>query len=177
MGDDDTARYNVQMPKQLRSDAKRNTERGELSEAVRDLFRRKAYGAPAADESPTELQRKRQELKEARRQLDDYRHERDQLEAKVSSQETRVARLEEQVSELEKQRANTQEMYDVLETMLQNGERLPVTRIQNVTDVDEQTARDLQQTLREEHPDVPDAAFSLAAPGEPTDWKEVPHDP
>lgn len=178
MSDDETVRYNVQMPRELRQDAKRNADRGELAEEVRDLFRRKAYGNAAAGESPTELQRMRQKLKEARRQLDDYRHKRDQLEAKVSTQETRVARLEERVSELEKRRGEAQQAYDTLETMLHNGERLPVTRIQNVADVDEGTAHELQQTLRDENPDVPEVAFELAGRTENTDWtQEVDHTP
>jgi len=171
MSDDETVRYNVQMPRELRQDAKRNADRGELAEEVRDLFRRKAYGDVAAGESPTELQRARQKLKDARRQLEDYRHKRDQYKAKVSSQETRVARLEEQVSELEKNRSETQQAYDTLETMLHNGERLTVTRIKNVTDTDERTAHELQQQLRSENPDVPDAAFELADLREDSDWK------
>jgi hypothetical protein len=65
------------MPEELREDAKAKTERGELAEEVRDLFRQKAYGM-GAGESPTELERKKAELESVRNNIDNLRHRRRQ---------------------------------------------------------------------------------------------------
>jgi len=172
MTDDDTVRYNVQMPQDLRTDAKRNTERGELAEDVRDLFRRKAYGV-GASEQPTELEQKRQELQEARNQIDTLRLKRDQLDAKISSKETRAARLEESISELEQQADEESQTITVLERLLQNGERMFLGRIKGAADVDAETARRLQTQLQERNPDVPAEAFTAADKHTDADWQRA----
>jgi len=168
---EETVRFNVQMPEQLRDDAKRNTDRGELSNDVRNLFRRKAYGLDSTGE-PSELERVQAELKEARREVDDLRHRRAQIETKIEAKETRVSRLEERVDSLQEREAELESAVGVLENMLHDGDRMWPTRIKNAVEVDPETAQRLYQELRERNSDLPSAAFEEPGVHSPTSWKD-----
>lgn len=172
MTDDDEVRFNAIMPKQLREDAKRNTERGELSEAVREVFRRKAYGVDAAGK-PTELEQVKAELREVRRQVDEKRHQRAQLDTEIEALETRTARLEERVDSLQDERNELDSALTVLENMLHEGDRMWPVRIKNAVDVDIDTAKRLHQELQENNPELPNAAFEEPSISAPADWRDV----
>jgi len=164
-GGDDEVRFNVKMRQQLRDDAKRNTERGELSEDVRDLFRRKAYGV-AGDET-SELERKKAELRDVRGRKDELRQERRRINAELESQEDRETRLEEQIAQLEERDDKFSTVVETLETMLLDGARIFPERVDD--DLDAQRVID---ELKERNPDVPDSAFRLANPNEENDWRQ-----
>lgn len=169
---DEDVRFNVQMPKSLRDDAKANTDRGELSQEVRDLFRRKAYGM-GDSERPSELDEKKAELREVRNQIDDLRHKREKLNAKIQSKETRAVRLEERVSELEENKGEMEQTLTVLENMLTNGERMWPVRIKNAVDVDRGTAESLYEELKSRNSELPPEAFEEPGVHTPTDWRTV----
>jgi len=164
---DEEVRFNIKMRQQLRDDAKRNTEHGELSEDVRDLFRRKAYGV-AGSESTTELERKKAEIRDVRDRKDDLRRERRRIDAELESQEEREARLEEQIAHLEERDDKFSTVVDTLETMLLDGARIFPERVDD--DLDAQRVVD---ELQERNPDVPGHAFRLAKRHEANDWREV----
>jgi len=169
---DDEVRYNVKMPRRLREDAKRNTERGDLATEVRKVFRREAYGEGSIEES-TELDKAKSELQEVREHIDNLRRERGRIDNEIESQETRAARLEERISSLEQEQDEIEHHLEMLENMLQNGERVSLTRIKNATDMDDTAAMKIKQQLRDRNPEIPDKAFELASTHEPTDWREV----
>lgn len=165
--DEEEVRFNVKMPARLRDDAKRNTDRGELSEDVRDLFRRKAYGLPGTEEN-TELERTKAELQEVRDRIDDLRRDRRRIDAEIETQETRATRLEERVERLEEQSDKFSTVVDTLEEMLLDGARIFPERIDD--DVD---AERVINELQERHSEVPEAAFRLANRHESVDWRET----
>jgi chromosome segregation ATPase len=165
-GDDEDVRFNVQMPERLRDDAKRNTERGELSEDVRELFRRKAYGLPGTDDN-TELERTKAELQEVRDRIDDLRQERRRIDAEIETQESRATRLEERVERLEDETDAFSTVVETLEELLLDGTRIYPERIDDNVDAERVIAE-----LKERNPGVPDAAFRLAQPHEYVDWRE-----
>lgn len=160
-------RFNVKMRQQLRDDAKRNTERGELSEEVRDLFRRKAYGVDSTQET-TELERVEAELRDVRDRLDDLRKERRRIDAEIETQESRATRLEERISRLEDRSDKFETAVNTLESLLLDGARVFPERVD-----DELDARRVIAELKERNPDVPEHAYRLSQPHEPTDWREV----
>lgn len=166
-GKDDEVRFNVKMRRQLRDDAKRNTNRGELSEDVRDLFRRKAYGHGAESEN-TELERTRAELDEVRDRIDDLRRDRRRIDAEIESQETRATRLEERMERLEERTDKFSTVVDTLESILLDGGRIFPERVD-----DDLEAERVINELKERNPDVPEYAFELSGPHEPTDWRHV----
>lgn len=164
---DEEVRFNVKMRRQLRDDAKRNVERGELSEEVRDLFRRKAYGTGAAKEN-SEIERLRSELQEVRDRIDDLRRERRQIDAEIESQESRATRLEERISQLEEQTDEFDTVVETLETLLHDGARIFPERVDDQLDSER-----VINELKDRNPDVPECAFRLAEPHEPNDWRDV----
>jgi chromosome segregation ATPase len=170
---DDEVRYNVKMRRQLRRDAKRNTERGDLADEVRDLFRRKAYGEQAAGET-TELERVKAELQDARERVDDLRTQRGRIDNEIESQERRINRLEERVSSLTEERDELEQTLDTLENMLHSGERMWPTRVKNAADVDRDTAEQLYTQLKDRNAELPNAAFEEPGVHTPTDWREMP---
>lgn len=172
MTDDDTVRYNVQMPKQLREDAKANAERGELAGEVRDVFRRKAYGM-GGEETPSEIEQTKAELREVRDQIDEFRAKRDRIDRKIQTKESRVTRLEERLSELKDERSEVNAKLDVLENMLRNGERMWPVRIKNAVDVDRGTAEELYQELQARNGELPPVAFEEPDIDTPADWRKA----
>jgi chromosome segregation ATPase len=173
MTDDPTdkqVRYNVKMPEKLREDAKRNTDRGELSQEVRDLFRQKAYGADASEEF-SELEEKKAELREVRKHIDDLRRKRAEIETEIESQETRATRLEETIDKLKQETSQLETQLEMLENMVTSGDYVWPTRIKNAADVDMSTARRLHSELQDRNPDIPDRAFEEPHFHDPDDWR------
>jgi len=170
--DDDKVRFNVKMDEKLRDDAKRNTERGELSEEVRSVFRRKAYGIDS-EGKPSEIERKKAELRDVRDAIDEKRRERERINAEISAEETRATRLEERISELEQQRDELGQAVEMLENMLHDGDRMWPTRIKNAVDVDSATATELYEQLQERNSELPDAAFTEPAVNDPVNWRNA----
>lgn len=170
--DKETVRFNVQMPEDLREDAKRNAERGELSEEVRNLFRRKAYGI-GDTAKPSELEQAEAELEEVRNSIDNLRLKRSKIDAKIQSKENRETRLEERIDRLKAEQEEVNQSLDVLENMLQNGERMWPVRIKNAVDVDIDTAQELYLKLQDENPELPAEAFEEPAIHAPNDWTEI----
>lgn len=171
MSDKDDVRFNVKMPEQLREDAKRNAERGELSEEVRKLFKRKAYGGSAVGET-TELEKAKAELREVRDRKDELRRKRGRLENELEAQEARETRLEERIRRLEEERDKLTSHVEMLENMLQNGERMWPTRIKNAAGVDTGTAEELYQQLKDQNPELPTAAFEEPGLHDEPNWKQ-----
>ena len=164
---DEDVRFNVAMSRRLRDDAKRNTERGELSQDVRDLFRRKAYGSAGTSDN-TELEQKQAELNDVRDRIDDLRKERRRIDAEIETQESRATRLEERISKLEEGSEKFDTVLKTLEKMLLDGSRIYPERVD-----DELEADRVIQELRSRNPDVPDEAFRLSKPDEPFDWRDT----
>lgn len=163
---DETVRYNVQMRRQLREDAKRNSERGELAEDVRNLFKRRAYGTGGINEN-TELERLKAELQEVRDRIDDLRRQRREIDTEIESQETRANRLEERISNLEEKDDKFETVVSTLESVLLDGGRVFPERVDDGLNADA-----VIEELKNRNPDVPAKAFRLAKPHEPTDWRE-----
>jgi len=165
-------RFNTKMSKRLRDDAKRNCERGELSDAIRDLFRRKAYGEQGTT-GKSEVEKVRAELREVRRHIDDLRKERADIENEIESQERRQARLEERLDNLEREKNELDQTLQTLENMLQSGERMWPTKVKNAADVDRGTAEKLYQQLKDRNDELPAAAFEEPGVHTPSDWRDV----
>lgn len=162
---DDDVRFNVQMPRRLRDDAKRDTDHGELSAEIRDLFRRIAYGGTGGS---SELDRVRSELDSVRDHIDDLRRQRRKIDAEIESKETRATRLEERIEKLESKSEQFDTTVETLEKVLLDGSRVFPNRIDDDLD-----ASRVIEELKERNPDVPDHAFRLAKPHEPNNWRDA----
>ena len=169
---DEAVRFTVQMPPTLREDAKESTERGELAEEIRDLFREKAYGV-GGTESSTQLERKQAELERVQRNKEDARHDRNKLNSKIQTLEQREERLKAEIDELQQDKEQIDQWLATLERMVQNGTRMWPRRIKNELGVDSDTARELYDRLKAQNANLPDEAFSEPSIHTPSDWTEV----
>lgn len=160
------------MPRQLREDAKKNTSHGELSDEVRQTFRRLAYGPSAAD-GATELDRLEAELREIRLEIDDLRNKRGRIDNQIQNHEARANRLEERISALERARGELDTKVETLESMLLDGDRWWPVRIKNAANVDISTAEDIHARLQEMNPELPMEAFREPAVHEEIDWRRA----
>lgn len=170
---DEQVMYSVRMPRRLRRDAKRKTERGELSSAVRELFERTAYGEGPGETD--ELERLKNELENERDHIDDLRSDRRRIDAKIETAEQAIARLEERISAIQAKRDNVDVALENFEAMLENGDRVS-PRMNSVQDAAEKRGMSPEQfikELQERNPDIPDHAFRLAEENEPYDWREL----
>lgn len=168
--EDETVSFAAKMPRRLREDAKRNTGHGELTEEIRNLFRRFAYG-PEAGQETSELDRLEAQLQEVRQHLDSLRYDRRQVDIEIETYETRATRLEEKVSALERRRSELDTKTETLETMLHNGDRWWPKRIMNSINVDRSTAEKIHRELKERNPELPEDAFKVPAVHQEFDWK------
>lgn len=169
--DEEKVKYTVEMPESLRQDAKERTERGELADEVRGVFRRKAYGTGGLDQ-PSEIEQARAELREVRRQIDEFRQERDLLDSKISSKEKRANRLEERIEALEDRSSEIEGKLETLENYLYDGEPMWPSYIQDKANVDEKTADRLHQRLQQRNEDLPEEAFQEPPVHGSSDWRE-----
>lgn len=163
--------YSVKMPRSLREDAQNNTQRGELADETRALFRQKAYGI-VGEGRPSEVEQAKAELQEVRNQIDNLRHERSQIESKIATKEGRANRLEEKIERLEGEQGRLEGKIEMLENLLHDGEPMFLTYIKNTADVERSTAKEIQEALKNRNPDLPETAFQEPAEFEPVDWRE-----
>lgn len=154
--DDEMVRTTVTMPRHLRDAAKRNTEHGELSEAVRERYREIAYGEEIAKN-----ERKKQELAEVRQEKDRLREQLTEIQAKLENVERKERRLEEQVEE---SRAIEQEYETILETLeaeVRDGAHITTKRtsVKNAAEIKGCEPEAVVQELKDRNPEIPDCAF------------------
>lgn len=164
---DDYVRFNTRMKRRLRDDAKRKTERGELADEIRELFRRIAYGNDATKNNP-QIDRLKAELRDARDHLDDLRSKRRRIDAQIEDEESRITRLEERIGSLEETNDKFESTVEALERVLLDGGRIVPSRID-----DDLNAQAVIQELKDRNPDVPEYAFELAQNNANPDWRKV----
>jgi len=169
---DEEVRYTVKMRRQLREDAKRKSEHGELADDVRNLFRRRAYGAGGV-ETNSELQRTKEELQSIRERIDELRRKRGQIDNEIQSQEARANRLEERIESLEEDKDLLDEKVGFVENMLLDGDRMWPVRIKNAVGVNEDIANEIYHELKQKNQDLPEEAFEEPAVHAPVKWTDA----
>lgn len=92
--DDELVKVTHKVPRSVRDQAQDTSEFGEMSEIVRDAYRRKAKPNDVTDRD--EIDRRLQELRTERDELRlELRKKTEELEAEIDNKETQIARLEE----------------------------------------------------------------------------------
>lgn len=156
MTGDDTVRTTITMPRHLRDAAKENAEHGELSERVRSLYRRIAFGEDVDQHETVKL-----ELERVRSDKDDVRAQIRDLQAELDRLETKEARLEEKLSKHTSRQQKYEGHLESLETLLYDGvhvdeEHPGVEKAANAAQV---SPSDVIDDLRERNPQIPDYAY------------------
>lgn len=154
--DEDIVRTTVRMPRHLRDAAKAKTDHGELSEMVRGVYRRIAFGEDVEEHAQLE-----QELRRAREEKDDIRSEIRALQADLEEVERREARLEERLSEKNSRADKYDGALQTLEGMLMRGERVFVDHpvVKDAARVGGVPQEEVIEELQTRNPEIPDHAF------------------
>jgi chromosome segregation ATPase len=147
------------MPKHLREAAKERTDHGELSERVRDLYRRIAFGEEVADHESAqrELHRVREEKDEARSDIRDRQADLEALERKET-------RLEERLNEHKSREDEYQGHLKSIEAHLYDGGHVFPTHglVKEASRTAECEPEEVIDDLKERNPKIPDYAFKQA---------------
>lgn len=156
MSDDEFVRVNHRVPEHVRDAAQDKTEHGELSELVRNLYRRVAFGEDVAEHETV-----KHELERIRDEKDSLRRKVREVQAEIEAVERKETRLEEKLTKHQSREDKFEGHLEALETQLRGGSHITEThpgvqRAANVGDVD---VDEVIETLQERNPEVPGYAF------------------
>lgn len=156
MSDDDHVRVNHRVPEHVRDAAQNQTKHGELSELVRGLYQRVAFG-----EEVEERESIKKELERTRGKKDEVRAEIREMQASLQSLETKETRLEGKLSEFVDDEQKYTGHLESLESDIYEGFRVDkghggVVRASNVIDCEPE---EVIEDLKERNPEIPDRAF------------------
>lgn len=173
MSDDNTSDMtpvNFKAPEDAYERAKEKTEWGEISEELRGRINELAYGAETTrrEELREQLESLRDDKQEKDTEIRTLQNERDEIERKIERVEQKLDNLRDTDSEYNG-------AIEMLESQLHDGERLFPQHdgVERAANIAQKPKQEVINDLRERNPDVPDYAFELSSPHEPTDWREV----
>lgn len=157
MSNDDSVNVTFLAPRHLRDAAKRQSERGEISEEGRKMLQRIAYGEEIEQE-----ERLKAELEEKRAERDTLKGRRREIDSKLDTLDTEIARLEERVENRNERRDKYEGMLEMLETSLEEGNRVfpDHGQVKQAASVKGTTAEDVIDTLKRRNPDVSAEQFT-----------------
>lgn len=166
----DKTQVNHLVPADIKERAKANAEHGELSEAVRDVYR--MYATTGGAETLAQLEVRLRKTRRERESLEDrIKHLKEELET-VRDQERD---LEEQIREYEQETTEYERVMGELSAMLRDGQSVFPThgKVKTAASVKGCPVNDVMDDLRDRNPDVPDARFKEGTTDDPTDELSV----
>lgn len=155
-GDDEQVQVSHLVPKHVREAAQTNSEYGELSEKVRNLYTTVAFGEEVGQRSQIE-----RELQSVREKKDDIRAEIRELQTELENLEQRETRLEESMANLSSKEDKFEGALEMLEEQLYDGTHLFPDHggVQRAAGLAGATPEAVLEKLKERNPGVPDYAF------------------
>lgn len=159
MGDDDHVRVTHRVPGHVRDAAQDRTEHGELSERVRTLYQRAAFGEEVAEHDTVQ-----RELNRVRDEKDDVRRQIREKQAELERLERRETRLEEKLSKHTSRKDKFEGHLESLETQLRRGAHISPSHpgVQRAANTGEVDPEEVIEELQERNPEVPEYAFEDA---------------
>lgn len=155
------------VPKHVREAAQTNSDYGELSEKVRQLYTTIAFGEEVGQRSQIE-----RELKSVREKKDDIRAQIRELQTELENLEQRETRLEESMANLSSKEDKFEGALEMLESQLYDGVHIFPDHggVAKAAGLAGATPEAVIQKLKERNPGVPDYAFQSKMHA-PEDWK------
>lgn len=154
--DEDTASVRVEVPVDVKAQYKATHEHGELSQDIRKLMERKAFGAELSTRRRAErrLDTIEEELHEA---LD----ERGDLDQRIETLRTERAKLQDRLNQLDDREDAYEDALDECSAVLYGGGRLfpGHGRIRRAANIGGVEPDDVIEDIRDRHPEAPDHAF------------------
>lgn len=156
LDDAESARVTHVVPQPVRDAAQERTERGELSERVRDLYRIVATGGVTGSRDQLKL-----ELERVRSKKDRLRGEIEDIQAQLHDLERREQRLEERVDQHQSRKDRYLGHLESLEQRIHAGQAAPPEHgaVEQAADIAGKTPEAVIEDIRERNPGLPDRAF------------------
>lgn len=154
--DEDFVRVTHRVPQHVRESAQQNTEHGELSELVRSLYNRIAFGDAEGGAESIQI-----ELERVRAEKDELRDQIRRLQNELQTVEQRETRLEEKLSTHRSRKDKYEAHLESLEELLYDGSHIDPGHsvVQKAASAANTSAEDVVEHLQERNPDIPKYAF------------------
>lgn len=167
--EDDYVRVSHRVPEHVREAAQQNTKHGEMSELVRSLYGRIAFGDAEGGAESIEI-----ELERVRAEKDDLRQEIRELQNELQTVEQRETRLEEKLSTHRSRQDKYEAHVESLEQLLYDGTHVwpghPV--VKKAAQASNRDPETVVENLQDRNPEIPDYAFEDAMHADET-WNGI----
>lgn len=156
MTDDDYVRVTHRVPEHVRDAAQQNTEHGDLSELVRSLYGRIAFGDAEGGAESIEI-----ELERVRAEKDDLRQQIRELQNELQTVEQAETRLEEKLSTHRSREDKYEAHLEGLEASLYDGQHVDPTHplVKKAASAMNVEPDDVIAELQDRNPAIPEYAF------------------
>lgn len=166
----DSAQVNHLVPERVKEQAKENADHGELSEAVRDVYR--MYASTGGAETLAQLEIR---LRKTKRERESLEARIEALQDELGEVRTREAELQEQIREYEQETTEYQRLLAELDSHLHDGGSVfpDHGKVQTAAAVAGKSTEAVLSDLRDRNPEVPAERFREGATRDPTDELNV----
>lgn len=159
--DEEMAQVVVNVPRSAKDSAMEKLEYGQMTEEIRDLVTRIAFGEDLGQRSRLERQ-----LEDLRDRRDELRRERRSLDAEIENIDSRIDGVEKRISQLSSQEERYEAKLESLEHRLRAEGRLfpEHSAVREVAKEAEREPEGVIEDLKGRNPDVPEYAFEEMTP-------------
>lgn len=156
MSDSDTEQVNHLVPADVKERAKEHAEYGELSEAVRDVYR--IYASAGGSGTLAQLEIK---LRKTRREKESIQERIDALNEELTEVKKREAELQAEIRNYQRESTEYERLLCELDELLVDGAAVfeSHAKVQNAASVGGVSTTEVIDDLRERNPDLPDSRF------------------
>lgn len=166
----DDAQVNHLVPAEIKERAMENTDHGELSEAVRDVYR--MYASSGGAETLAQLEVR---LRKIRRERESVEERIDALQAELDELRARETDVQEEIREYEQETTKYERLMSEMSAMVRDGKSVFPThgKVKTAASVDGCSVEEVIVDLKERNPDIPDHRFTEGNETDPTEELSV----
>lgn len=154
--DGDTAQVNHLVPSDIKERATENAEHGELSEAVRDVYR--MYATTGGAETLAQLEIK---LRKTRRERDRLEDKLEAIQEELGEVREREEEIQEEIREYEQETTEYERLIAELEALLHDGQSVFPShgKVKTAASVSGVPVTDVIEDLKDRNPELPGTRF------------------
>ncbi len=163
---DDTAQVNHLVPADIKERAKENADHGELSEAVRDVYR--MYASTGGAETLAQLEVR---LRKVRRERESVEDRIEALQDELDELRTRETDIQEEIRQYEQETTKYERLVAEMVALVRDGKSVFPThgKVKTAASVKGCSIEEVMTDLKDRTPDVPDGRFTEGTDDDPTD--------
>lgn len=162
MSDNDKKQVNHLVPADVKKKAKKHAEHGELSEAVRDVYR--MYASAGSADTLVQLEIR---LRKTRRERESIEEQIEELKSELHEVRNREEELQDEIKEYEQQTTEYERLMAELDEILRDGGSVfeSHAKVTKAATIGGKTTTEVVADLQERNPDLPDSRFEEGSSG------------